>query len=49
MQKQIYVGKSDLFLVLVFSILVAELAAPSLDSSGLAVDYMSRKVKQNIT
>ena len=37
MQKQIYVGNSDLFLVLVFSILVAELAAPSLESFGLAL------------
>ena len=39
MQKQIYVGNSDLFLVLVFSILVAELAAPSLESFGLTVVY----------
>ena len=39
MQKQIYVGNSDLFLVLVFSILVVELAAPSLESFGLALVY----------
>ena len=39
MQKQIYVGNSDLFLVLVFSILVVELAAPSLESFGLTAVY----------
>jgi hypothetical protein len=37
MKKQICVGNTDLFLVIVFPILVAESAAPSLDSLGLAV------------
>jgi len=40
MKKQICIGNTDLLLVIVFSILVAEFAAPSLDYFGLAVDYM---------
>jgi len=34
------ISNTNLFLVVVFSILVAELADPSLDSFGLEVDYM---------
>ena len=37
-KKQIYVSNTDLFLVIVFCILVAELPTASSDSFGLAVD-----------
>jgi len=40
MKNQICIGNTDLLLVIVFSILVAKFAAPSLDYFGLAVDYM---------